>query len=86
MLRQVSAVAMVVQTVKVPPGQTCDVLVRSSGLRRGEEAVVEPDVAMLSSVGLVGVRRLMNCGACLQSGVGGSLFDQRYQTWPCIQQ
>ena len=62
-LRQVSAVATVVQTVKIPPGQTCDVLVRTSGLRKGEEAVVEPDVAMLSSVGLVGADTLVADGS-----------------------
>ena len=58
-LRQVSTVATVVQTVKIPPGQTCDVLIRSNGLGKGEEAVVEPDTAMLSGIGLVGADTLV---------------------------
>ena len=62
-LRQISTIATVVQTVKVPSGQTCDVLVRSTGLGRGCEAVVEPDIVMLASLGLEGADTLVGNGS-----------------------
>ena len=51
-LRQISCVASVVQTVKIPPGRTCDVLYTGTGDMKGKMAVMEPDVVMLSSIGL----------------------------------
>ena len=51
-LRQISCVASVVQTVKIPAGHTCDVLYSGTGDMRGKMAVMEPDVIMLSSIGL----------------------------------
>ena len=51
-LRQVSSVATVVQTVKIPSGTTCDVLVTSDRSLRGQLGVIEPDMVYLSSIGL----------------------------------
>ena len=51
-LRQVSCIASVVQTVKIPPGQTCDILYQGDGKMKGQVAVMEPDVILLSSIGL----------------------------------
>ena len=51
-LRVISSVASVAQTVKIPPGTTCDVLVSSSSDLRGRMGVMEPDVAYLQSEGL----------------------------------
>ena len=51
-LRQVSSIASVAQTVKIPPGVTCDVLCRSHSRFSGKEGTVEPDMVMLSSIGL----------------------------------
>ena len=62
-LRQISSVATVVQTLKIPPGQTCDVLVRSQSVLRGQESVVEPDTTYLSSIGLESVDTLVASGS-----------------------
>ena len=58
-LRQISCVASVVDTVKVPPGQTCDVLITGDSKLRGKEAVFEPDEIYLASIGLESVDTLI---------------------------
>ena len=50
--REVSGVASVVQTVKIPPGTACDVLISSSRMCRGEPGVFEPDVPWMERNGL----------------------------------
>ena len=54
MLRQISSV-----TVKVPPGQTCDVLITGDSQLRGQEAVFGPDEEYLASIGLESVDTLV---------------------------
>ena len=51
-LRTISSVASVVQTVKIPPGFTCDVLCSSIRTWRKDLAVFEPDLTKLSDSGL----------------------------------
>ena len=43
-LRTISSVASVVQTVKIPPGFTCDVLCSSIRTWKKDLAVFEPDL------------------------------------------
>ena len=58
-LRQVSSVSTVVQTVKIPSGTTCDVLVSSDRSLRGQLGVIEPNMVYLSSIGLESVDTLV---------------------------
>ena len=51
-LRIISGAACVAQTVKIPPGITCDVLISSCRLLQKGLAVMEPDVQVLSEKGL----------------------------------
>jgi len=51
-LRQISCVASVAQTMKIPPGHTCDILYRGDPRLRGHSAVVEPNTVILASLGL----------------------------------
>ena len=51
-LRTISSVASVVQTVKIPPGFTCDVLCSSIRTWKKDLAVFEPDLTKLSDSGL----------------------------------
>ena len=51
-LRQVSAVASLVETRKIPPGMACDVMFRADSVLRNKEGVMEPDMVLLSSFGL----------------------------------
>ena len=51
-LRTISCVASVVQTVKIPPGFTCDVLCSSIRAWKKDIAVFEPDLTKLSDSGL----------------------------------
>ena len=61
-LRQVSSVASVVQTRKIPPGTTCDVMFRAGPAVKGGMAVVEPDTVILSSLGLESADVLVSDG------------------------
>ena len=63
MLRQISSVATVVQTVKIPSGTTCDVLIRADGVLKDKSAVVEPDTSYLASMGLESADTLVNNGS-----------------------
>ena len=49
-LRQISSVAAVWQTQKIPPGMTCDILVGGDRNLRGQSGLYEPDNVFLSSV------------------------------------
>ena len=51
-LRQVSSIASIVETRKIPSGTSCDVMFRADRALKGNMGVVEPDVAFLSSLGL----------------------------------
>ena len=51
-LRLISSVASVVQTVKIPAGTACDVLCSSTRELSGQMAVLEPNMDYLSSRGL----------------------------------
>ena len=51
-LRQVSCVAAVAETRKIPPGTTCDILIRGGNKLQGELAVLEPDMVLLAGLGL----------------------------------
>ena len=62
-LRTISSVASVVQTVKIPAGTTCDVLVSSLRTWRGALGVFEPDLAGLARDGLDSVDALMGSAA-----------------------
>ena len=62
-LRKVSSVAAVVQTVKIPPGQTCDVLFSSDASFRDQTAVVEPDMVLLAAVGLESADTFVGSGS-----------------------
>ena len=59
-LRQISSVASVHQTVKVLPGTTCDVLCVSSVHFRDKIGVFEPDLGRLSDLGLESVDTLIS--------------------------
>ena len=50
--RHVSGIACVAQTVKIPPGTACDVLVSSSRSFRGCTGVFEPDMEIIVNKGL----------------------------------
>ena len=58
-LRQISCVASVWQTMKIPPGTTCDVLYGVKDNMKRDLAVFEPDMITLSSIGLVSADTLV---------------------------
>ena len=58
-LRRISCIAAVVDTVKISPGHTRDVLISGLHAFKGQQAVFEPDEAYLAAVGLESVDTLV---------------------------
>ena len=51
-LRRISGIATVQQTVKIPPQHVCNVLIGSRDIPSGRMGVVEPDAGLLNGLGL----------------------------------
>lgn len=58
-LRRISGVSTVVQTVKVAPQHVCNVLIQSKDFSLGRMGVVEPDTDRLAELGLVSTSTLV---------------------------